>query len=140
MITPLTRVEAARLQVVRELGRSETELHDALTRRHGLGLSDYRALTVLAAAADGELRMTVLADTLGLNQSSVTRLVQRLERSGFCVRDLCPNDGRGVYAVITLAGRAAAADARPVYLARLAAGRQRARTTGDRPEDERIAR
>ncbi|WP_067483633.1 MarR family winged helix-turn-helix transcriptional regulator [Actinomadura hibisca] len=93
----------------------ENRLGTALQRRHGLGLSEYRALGLLAEASDGELRMQELATRLGLNQSSVTRLVGRLDAAEFAFRDLCPDDRRGVYAVIKEAGRARWAEARRTY-------------------------
>lgn len=95
--------------------RVENDLGRALQRAHNLGLSEYRALGHLAAAADGELRMQELADRIGLNQSSVSRLVARLEADGLTYRDLCANDRRGVYSVITDVGRARHRDAAPTY-------------------------
>nr|WP_055501242.1 MarR family transcriptional regulator [Nonomuraea pusilla] len=100
--------------VVRLHARVEHELAVAL-QRHGLGLSEYRALCHLSDAPGGELRMQDLADLLGLNQSSVTRLVGRLERAGLTRRDLCPDDRRGVYSVITDEGRARKSEATSTY-------------------------
>lgn len=79
----------------------ETRLGKWLVDRHGIGLTEYRALTQLAHAADRELRVNDLAARIGLNQSSVTRMLGRLEQKSFTYRDTCPDDGRGVYAVIT---------------------------------------
>ncbi|WP_405365597.1 MarR family winged helix-turn-helix transcriptional regulator [Kitasatospora sp. NBC_00039] len=93
----------------------EGRLTTALQRRHGLGLSEYRALGYLAEAPRGELRMQDLAGSLGLNQSSVTRLVARLHAADFAYRDLCPDDKRGVYTVITATGRARHQEARATY-------------------------
>ena len=101
--------------------RVEQRLGVAVQRGHGLGLSEYRALGHLAAAGDGELRMQELAERLGLEQSSVTRLVGRLDAAGLALRDVCPDDRRGVYAVVTPAGRAAYRAAEPAYRAALAA-------------------
>ncbi|GLZ81196.1 MarR family transcriptional regulator [Actinorhabdospora filicis] len=95
--------------------RVEQKLSTALQRGHGLGLSEYRALGDLAANPKSELRMQELADGLGLNQSSVTRLAGRLETAGLTVRDLCADDRRGVYAVLTEAGRKRYEDARGTY-------------------------
>ncbi|WP_245627863.1 MarR family winged helix-turn-helix transcriptional regulator [Actinomadura oligospora] len=95
--------------------RVEQRLGTVLQRQHGLGLSEYRALALLAEAPDGELRMQDLAAGLGLNQSSVTRLVGRLNDAGFSYRDLCPDDKRGVYTVITDAGRERHRQAAPAY-------------------------
>ncbi|GAA0651989.1 MarR family transcriptional regulator [Kutzneria viridogrisea] len=102
-------------RVVTLHGRVEQELAKALQRQHGLGLSEYRALAQLAATECGELRIQELADAIGLNQSSVSRLVARLEEAGLTRRDLCANDRRGVYSVITDAGRKRLATAAPVY-------------------------
>lgn len=97
----------------------EQRLTAVLQRTHGLGLSEYRALGFLDAAPDDELRMQELANLLGLNQSSVTRLVGRLDAAGFAHRDLCPDDRRGVYTVITPAGRERYLAARDSYRATL---------------------
>ncbi|MET8760665.1 MarR family transcriptional regulator [Lentzea sp. NPDC004782] len=83
----------------------ERQLAQVLQRRHGVGLSEYRALAELSQSAAGEWRMQELADRIGLGQSSVTRLVARLDALGLARRDLCPDDKRGVYAVITDEGR-----------------------------------
>ncbi|GAA3963319.1 MarR family transcriptional regulator [Actinomadura viridis] len=96
-------------------GRVEHELARAVQRRHGIGLSEYRALCRLAVAEDGELRMQELADLIGLNQSSVSRLVARLEAAGLTRRAHCPKDRRGVYTVITEEGRAVQEKASPTY-------------------------
>ncbi|KJS57887.1 MarR family winged helix-turn-helix transcriptional regulator [Streptomyces rubellomurinus] len=95
--------------------RVERELAAALQRRHGIGLSEYRSLEHLQHSQTSELRMQDLAERVGLGQSSVTRLVGRLEAAGFAVKDLCPSDKRGVYAVITEQGRARYEAARTTY-------------------------
>ncbi|WP_433249997.1 MarR family winged helix-turn-helix transcriptional regulator [Streptosporangium sp. CA-135522] len=106
--------------------RVEAELAKALQRGHGLGLSEYRALGRLAATSARELRMQELAEAVGLNQSSVTRLVARLEEAGLTRRSLCPNDRRGVYSVITDEGLARLAEATPTYERSLAAALEKA--------------
>ncbi|MFJ8045924.1 MarR family winged helix-turn-helix transcriptional regulator [Kitasatospora sp. NPDC096147] len=93
----------------------ERELALALQRRHGIGLSEYRSLEHLQHSASSELRMQDLADKVGLGQSSITRLVGRLETAGFAFKDLCPSDKRGVYAVITDEGRQRYQAARATY-------------------------
>jgi DNA-binding MarR family transcriptional regulator len=101
--------------------RIEQELTKALHRRHGLGLSEYRALGKLAAAKKRGLRMQELAEAVGLNQSSVSRMVARLEDGGLTFRDICEDDRRGVYSVITDAGLARHAETEPTYREILAA-------------------
>jgi DNA-binding MarR family transcriptional regulator len=99
----------------------ERQLAQAMQRRHGIGLSEYRALEQLSQAPDSERRMQELADSIGLGQSSVTRLVGRLETAGFATKDLCPADKRGVYAVISDAGRRRYREARATYAETLTA-------------------
>lgn len=93
----------------------DVELAGAMQHAHGLTLSEFRALRELAQAQAGELRMQELADAIGLNQSSVSRMVARLEGAGAVIRDVCPDDRRGVYAVITDEGRARLAAAESTY-------------------------
>jgi DNA-binding MarR family transcriptional regulator len=101
--------------------RVEQRLAKALQRQHGLGLSDYRALGRLAEDDQGGMRISELADALGLNESSVSRLADRLEQAGLTERCVCEDDRRGVYAFITDAGREQLRSATPTYRAQLAA-------------------
>lgn len=94
------------LKLIQAVANIETELGKVLQTGYGLGLSEYRALEVLARSPHSELRMQELAAHLRLNQSSVSRMVERLERGGLTKRDLCPDDKRGVYTVLTDRGRA----------------------------------
>lgn len=94
------------LKLVQAVSQIEADVSKAMQDKHGLGLSEYRALQVLARSPDSELRMQELAAHLGLNQSSISRLVERLERAELTIRDLCPDDKRGVYTVLTDTGRA----------------------------------
>lgn len=103
------------LRLVQSVATVEAELGRILQDQYGIGLSDYRALEALERAPKSELRMQELATHLQLNQSSVSRMVERLERSGLTIRDLCPDDKRGVYTVLTDKGRTHLAAARPEY-------------------------
>lgn len=109
------------LALVHLVANVEAELSKMLQDRHGLGLSDYRALEILSNSPDSELRMQDLAARLRLNQSSISRMVERLERGGLSVRDLCPDDKRGVYTVLTDEGRKRLEKAQPDYEAVLEA-------------------
>lgn len=111
----MSRTSDAWLKLTQAVAEVETEIGKILQARHGLGLSEYRALQILAQSPDSELRMQELASHLRLNQSSVSRMAERLERGGFTVRDLCPDDKRGVYTVLTDKGRSRFEDARTDY-------------------------
>ncbi|CAP43336.1 MarR family winged helix-turn-helix transcriptional regulator [Bordetella petrii] len=111
----MSKKSDAWLKLIQVAANVEADVGRVLQAQHGLGLSEYRALEVLARSPDSELRMQELAAHLRLNQSSVSRMVERLERSGFTVRDLCPDDKRGVYTVLTEQGRAHLEDAQSGY-------------------------
>ncbi|MDA0647325.1 MarR family winged helix-turn-helix transcriptional regulator [Nonomuraea ferruginea] len=93
----------------------DTALGKWLVDVHRIGLTEYRALAHLTQAPDKELRVNDLAQKIGLNQSSATRLVSRLESKGVARRDVCADDGRGVYAVLTPEGEALAREVRASY-------------------------
>lgn len=80
-----------------------------------IGLTEYRALGFLSRSVDKELRVNDLAHQLGLNPSSTTRLVSRLEAKGLARRDVCADDGRGVYAVIEQKGEDLLREVRDPY-------------------------
>lgn len=86
-----------------------------LADTHRVGLTEFRALALVSQASDKELRVNDLAQRVGLNQSSATRLVSRLEAKGYVRRDACADDGRGVYAVITEQGEGLVHSVRPPY-------------------------
>ncbi|MFC8527693.1 MarR family winged helix-turn-helix transcriptional regulator [Nocardia sp. NPDC057227] len=94
-------IGAAWSRVAAFVSAVETRLGKWVGDRRGIGLTEYRALIVLVRAPDRELRVNDLAARIGLNQSSVTRMLGRLEQKGLTYRDTCPDDGRGVYAVVT---------------------------------------
>lgn len=76
-----------------------------LRKKGAVPLAWYEALALLAQARPGALRMQELAEHLVLSKSGVTRLVDRMERAGLIERTSCPEDRRGVYALLTDAGR-----------------------------------
>jgi DNA-binding MarR family transcriptional regulator len=84
------------------------ELGADLHARHGLTLSDYETLAVLA---EGPVRRVDLAQRLGLTASGVTRLLDGLEEAGLVARAACPSDRRVTYAVLTGTGAAKLAEA-----------------------------
>lgn len=108
------------LRLVHTVSTVESEIARMLTSEHGIGLSEYRALQALAKAPDRELRMQDLATHLQLNQSSISRMVERMERSGLTARDVCADDKRGVFSVITEKGEARLEEARADYETALA--------------------
>lgn len=115
----MSKTSSSWLKLIQTIANVEADLGAVLQERHGLGLSEYRALEILARSPKSELRMQELASHLCVNQSSISRMVERLERAGLAVRDACPDDKRGVYAVLTDNGRARLEGAQPEYEAAL---------------------
>ncbi len=113
--TSVGGLRAAWSQVAVFASAMDASLGKWLTDTRGIGLTDYRALVHLSQASDKELRVNELAQRIGLNQSSATRLVSRLEAKNLTYRDTCPDDGRGVYAVITERGEAMLREVRGIY-------------------------
>lgn len=114
-VSAMSKRSDAWLKLIQIVSNVEADLSRVLQAQHGIGLSEYRALDILARSQDSELRMQELATHLRLNQSSVSRMVERLERADLTIRDLCPDDKRGVYTVLTKKGRARLESAQPDY-------------------------
>ncbi|PZP28633.1 MAG: MarR family transcriptional regulator [Kocuria rhizophila] len=124
MDSPESKVAARDLsatwaQVAAIVAAVDTTLGKWLVDNYGIGLTEYRAALHLSRASDRELRISELAQRVGLNQSSVTRLVGRMETKDLAFRDTCPDDGRGVYAVITEGGLDAVKEIREPYEAKI---------------------
>ncbi len=68
---------------------------------HDLSLTQLRVLAILR---DRRLKMTELADYLGLDKSTMTGLVSRAEKRGLLERVRNPTDGRAVDVRISPAG------------------------------------
>lgn len=79
------------------------QLSTDLEQQTGLALADYDVLAQLAIA-DGELRMTELANRALISRSGMTRRIVRLVEEGLVVRSEANADGRGVVAALTAAG------------------------------------
>ena len=80
---------------------------DAILRPHGLTFARYEALVLLTFSSRGSLPLGKMGERLQVHPTSVTSIVRRLESDGLVVRRPHPDDGRGVLADITPAGRAA---------------------------------
>jgi DNA-binding MarR family transcriptional regulator len=79
---------------------------DGLLRPHELTFARYEALVLLSFSRDGALPMRVIGQRLMVHPTSVTNIIDRLERQGFVVRRPNPRDGRGTLAEITPTGLA----------------------------------
>lgn len=113
-------LSAAELTVWRTMLRAQVQisrhLQADLLAEHDLALGSYDVLMHLGETPDGRLRMNDLADRVLLSRSGLTRLVDRLQREGLVRRESCMSDARGLFAVLTPAGRARLDAATPTYL------------------------
>jgi DNA-binding MarR family transcriptional regulator len=106
--TPVVRPSDWRLGVWRSFLRAHAGVVGALERElsteAGLPLAWYDVLLQLAEAPERRLRMAELADRVLLSRSGLTRLVDRLAAEGLVRRERSPDDARGTYTVLTVAG------------------------------------
>ena len=80
-----------------------------LERETGLALADFDVL------ANGELRMTELADRALISRSGMSRRVARLVDEGLLRRERAGTDARGVVVTLTDAGIARLRETAPVH-------------------------
>jgi DNA-binding MarR family transcriptional regulator len=90
-------------------------LEHELGTRHGLGVSEFEVLERLAESANHKFRAQELAESVHLSQSALSRLTDRLARHGLVERCLCDMDRRGIYVVLTDAGKERYAEAAPTH-------------------------
>ena len=102
---------------------THNELVTTLTRR--LAATDappvpwLGVLIRLARTPGQRLRMSELARDMTMSTSGLTRLVDRVEAAGHVVREACPEDRRGLWAVLTPEGLDVVMQAAPGHLADL---------------------
>jgi DNA-binding MarR family transcriptional regulator len=78
----------------RQFGTATVFLHTAMADRLGLCESDHRCADLLLQ--EGPMTPGELAERTGLNTSSISGVVDRLEAAGFVSREKDPTDGRRV--------------------------------------------
>ena len=78
---------------------------DAIVKPYGLTFARYEALVLLVFSRTGALPLSKIGERLQVHPTSVTNIVDRLEKSDLVTRKPNPNDGRGVLAEITDQGR-----------------------------------
>lgn len=66
-----------------------------------LAVNEYDVLFTLSRCPSGWLRLNELNDNVLLSQSSLSRLVERLEKRGLVARMPAPDDGRGILVKLT---------------------------------------
>lgn len=89
-----------------DLVRLETELWDLVDHRlredHDLPLSWFEPMQVVERVAD--CRVVDIADSLSITVGGASKLVDRIERAGWCARVRNPKDARSSLITLTRAG------------------------------------
>ena len=85
-----------------------------LQTRVGIQLTWYEVLAQLSSTPGGRMPMKQLAESVMLSKSGITRLIDRMERSGLVQRHSCSQDARVCFAGLTRGGLAILQVARPV--------------------------
>ncbi|MEV0896946.1 MarR family transcriptional regulator [Actinoplanes sp. NPDC049802] len=114
-----TDLDDPRLTAVGLLAEAYTGLMNRLAAQfeeHRLSPVEFEVLMRLARSPGNHLRMTDLAGQTTLSTSGVTRVVDRMERSGLVRREACPSDRRSSYAVITDEGMRRLTEVLPGHL------------------------
>jgi DNA-binding MarR family transcriptional regulator len=86
---------------------ASTRLAEAFERdlaAHGLSLADYEVLAHLSEAEGRRLRMSDLADISLISRSRLSHRMKVLEELGWVTREVCTDDRRGSFAVLTEKG------------------------------------
>ena len=78
---------------------------DTILRPHGLTFARYEALVLLSFSRRGALSLGLIGERLMVHPTSVTNIIDRLEKQGLVARRRNPLDGRGRLAEITDPGR-----------------------------------
>ena len=90
------------LAFLRAVALAEPLQHE-LAASHGISLSDLYAVRVLARL--GDVPVSRYGAELGVARSTITNLVDRLERAGLVERDASPGDRRVTLVRLTASGR-----------------------------------
>src|SRR3954467_1956023 len=94
----------------------QDRLDRELTHETGISHAYYEILVALSETPGRMMRMSELADRCLSSRSRLSHAVSRLEERGWVRRQVCPDDGRGLLAVLTDEGFAALEAAAPVHV------------------------
>jgi DNA-binding MarR family transcriptional regulator len=79
--------------------------------------ADFEILVALTDVPDGRLRFQDLARAVEWEQSRLSHQIARMTKRGLVAREECAEDGRGIFVVLTAAGREVIDAAAPKHVA-----------------------
>ena len=103
-VAGITEVDQGAHALINALVRTSfvtTAILSKIAADHDLSLTQLRVLAILE---DRRVKMTDLADYLGLDKSTISGLIDRAQKRGLVERAPNPFDGRGVDVFLTKAG------------------------------------
>jgi DNA-binding MarR family transcriptional regulator len=103
---------ALNMRLIGRLGRE-------LRRDSDLSEADYAVLVGLSEAPGDRLRIGELGEQLAWDKGRLSKQLTRMEQRGLVMREACPTDARGSFAVLTPAGRTAIEAAAPLHVAHI---------------------
>ncbi|ASJ76259.1 MarR family winged helix-turn-helix transcriptional regulator [Granulosicoccus antarcticus] len=106
--------ESSITQLLETATRLERRLDRALSCTRGVSYSEYRLLSALSDAPASGMPRIVLADSVGVTASAVTRALKPLEKIGYVTTEKGERDARQSRAILTAAGQELLDDARGV--------------------------
>ena len=83
---------------------------------HDLSMPDYEVLAQLSDAPDRRMRMSELAEIAMISKSRLSHRMKVMEKAGWVRREVCPEDKRGSFAVMTEKGWRAIVKAAPDHV------------------------
>jgi len=83
---------------------------------HDLSMADYEVLAQLSDAPDRRMRMSELAEIAMLSKSRLSHRMKVMEKAGWVRREVCTDDKRGSFAVMTEKGWRAIVKAAPDHV------------------------
>jgi DNA-binding MarR family transcriptional regulator len=108
------------------------QLSSHLVKQHGLTMSEYEVLFLLARQPDHSMRRIDLSRAVRLSPSGITRMLDRLQATGLVEKGACAQDARVTYAVLTEIGMRKLRDCSPDHFAAIE------RLIGERLNEEEI--
>jgi DNA-binding MarR family transcriptional regulator len=91
------------------------EIEKELVKAKVIPLTWYDILLSVNGSPGNRKRMIEIAEGVVLTKSGLSRSVDKLTEAGLIIKEACPEDKRGSYAVITEKGIQALKEAWPIY-------------------------
>lgn len=108
-------------RIWRQYLTAQEELNAAVGRQlaqdWGMSTPDFQVLVRLSESHDGRIRIVELADTLLWERSRLSHHLTRMQKRDLIMRQDCPDDRRGAFAVLTSTGRKLLEQAAPGHAA-----------------------